>query len=282
MISALQICKQYGDIVALQDVNLTVKRSEIAGILGPNGAGKTTLFKILTGLLTPSSGSFDIDSNKPKQIGAIIENPHLYEYLNAKRNLKVFAEYQSLKLQDTDLEEILNLVGLDPKRNDQVKNYSLGMKQRLGIAIALLNQPDALILDEPFLGLDPMGMKDLREMLQKLAKEQHMAILISSHQLEELSKVCEQLHLLSNGKITTSGDTADILHKATQQYRIVGKRIAQSTLLHNIEYELVGDLILFKATQKEAKELLTHLINEGYEIEEFGPELNLEDLYQSS
>ena len=280
MISTHQLSKNYGQLLALNGISFSVARGEIAGILGPNGAGKTTLFKILTGLIKPSSGNFLIDSQKSKKIGAIIENPHLYEYLNAKRNLQVFAKYQGLKLTDDEIDEMLHKVGLDPKRADQVKNYSLGMKQRLGIATTLLNSPDALILDEPFLGLDPMGMKDLREMLTKLAADDQLAILVSSHQLEELSKVCGQLHLLTKGCIMASGSTSSILHKATQQYRIVGKGIARSSLIHLIDHELIGDVIIFKATRKEAKDLLKSLIKEGIEVDEFGPVLNLEDLYQ--
>lgn len=281
MITTNNLSKNYGVIKALDRVNLSVKKGEIAGILGPNGAGKTTLFKILTGLITPNSGSFRIDSHKQKKIGAIIENPHHYEYLNAQQNLRVFAQYQRLHLQEESLNELLLDVGLDPERNDQVKNYSLGMKQRLGIATALLNQPDALILDEPFLGLDPMGMKDLRGMLISLALAHQLAILVSSHQLEELSKVCSRLYLLNKGQITASGETSEILHKATQQYRVVGKDIADCDIIRRIDHEIVGDMILFKATKQEAKALIDDLIKGGYEIDEFGPELNLEDLYSA-
>ena len=282
MINTKGLTKQYGQLTALKNVTLTVNRGEIAGILGPNGAGKTTLFKILTGLISPTSGTFSIESTKAKKIGAIIENPQLYEYLSAQENLTVFANYQHLALSTKDVDTLLIAVGLDPTRKDQVKNYSLGMKQRLGIATALLNQPDALILDEPFLGLDPMGMKDLRGMLMQLAKEQNMAILVSSHQLEELSKVCEQLHLLQNGLIVSSGKTAEILHKATQQYRIVGDGIASSALLAPFTKEILGDVILFSSTPAEAKSLLKALIQEGHAIESFGPELNLDDLYSST
>lgn len=281
MIKSKNISKSYGELVALDNISITIERGEIAGILGPNGAGKTTLFKILTGLIEATSGTYSIKSDKTKKIGAIIENPHLYEYLNAKDNLKVLAQYQGLKLKSTDMESLLEAVGLDINRKDQVKNYSLGMKQRLGIATALLNAPDALILDEPFLGLDPVGMKDLRELLIELAQEKQMAILISSHQIEELSKVCHQLYLLNKGQITASGTTTEILHGATQRFRIAGKGLITSPLLEPYEPVQLGDLILIKATKLEATALLNQLINEGYEIDEFGPELNLENIYTS-
>ena len=281
MIITKNISKSYGELLALDNISITIERGEIAGILGPNGAGKTTLFKILTGLIEATSGTYSIKSDKTKKIGAIIENPHLYEYLNAKDNLKVFAQYQGIKLNSTDIETLLEAVGLDINRKDQVRNYSLGMKQRLGIATALLNAPDALILDEPFLGLDPVGMKDLRELLIELAQEKQMAILISSHQIEELSKVCHQLYLLNKGQITASGTTTEILHGATQRFRIAGKGLITSPLLEPYEPVQLGDLILIKATKLEATALLNQLINEGYEIDEFGPELNLENIYTS-
>lgn len=281
MISTQRLSKHYGTLVALNNVDLEVNKGEIAGILGPNGAGKTTLFKILTGLIKPSSGHFQIESKKAKKIGAIIENPHLYEYLNAKQNLSVFANYQRLKLSNDQLDQLLKEVGLDKDRKDQIKNYSLGMKQRLGIATALLNQPDALILDEPFLGLDPIGMKDLRAMLIKLADEHNLAILVSSHQIEELSKVCSRLHLLHKGQITASGDTSAILHKATQQYRVVGKGISTSAIFKNIEHQIIGDLVVFSTTQIEARKIVSELMLNGHEIDEFGPEINLEDLYHT-
>lgn len=281
MITTKNISKSYGKLAALENISITIERGEIAGILGPNGAGKTTLFKILTGLIEASSGSYTIDSDKAKKIGAIIENPHLYEYLNAIDNLKVFAQYQGLKLHTVEFETLLKTVGLDINRKDQVKNYSLGMKQRLGIATALLNEPDALILDEPFLGLDPVGMKDLRELLIGLAEDKRMAVLISSHQIEELSKVCQQLYLLNKGQITATGTTTEILHGATQRFRIAGKGLISSPLLEPFGPEQLGDLILIKATKTEATTLLTQLIKEGYEIDEFGPELNLENIYTS-
>ena len=280
MINIDQISKSFGNLVALDEISFSIDKGKIVGILGPNGAGKTTLFKILTGLIKPSSGQFKIDSTKQKSIGAIIENPHLYEYLNGAQNLNVFAQYQGLKLTNEQADTLLINVGLDPKRKDQVKNYSLGMKQRLGIATALLNEPDALILDEPFLGLDPIGMQDLREMLIGLAKEKNMAILISSHQLEELSKVCEVLYLLNKGKITASGPTADILHRATQKFKISGKGITDSDLLKHFKKEQLGDLLIIEATKVEATDLIGKLIAEEYEIDEFGPVLNLENIYQ--
>jgi len=280
MIDINNISKSFGNLIALNAISFRVEKGSIVGILGPNGAGKTTLFKILTELIKPSTGNFNIHSQKQKSIGAIIENPHLYEYLNGAQNLKVFARYQGLKLSTRQTDDLLINVGLDPMRKDQVKNYSLGMKQRLGIATALLNDPDALILDEPFLGLDPIGMQDLREMLKSLAKDKGMAILISSHQLEELSKVCQELYLINKGRITASGPTADILHRATQKFKISGRGIAESSLLNDFKVESLGDLLIIDATKAEATKLMRQLIKEGHEINEFGPVLNLQNIYQ--
>lgn len=282
MIEVKNLCKTYGSLLALDDVSLTIHAGSITGILGPNGAGKTTLFKILTELIRPTSGEFSIASEKAKKVGAIIENPHLYEYLSAKENLMVFMQYQGLKVDSDLLNKKLEEVGLDPERTDRVKQFSLGMKQRLGIATALLNEPDALILDEPFLGLDPMGMKDLRQMMKNLSKNRSIAILVSSHQIEELSKACEFLYLLNRGRITSHGKTSDILHRATQKFKIKGPKISESPLFNDLVYDHSGETCWVSCNQNEAAVLVKNLINTGYQIDEFKPELNLENLYQNT
>ncbi len=282
MIEVKNLYKSYGELIALDNVSLNIPSGSITGILGPNGAGKTTLFKILTGLIKASSGEYHIKSDKVKKVGAIIENPHLYEYLNAAENLKVFMRYQGIKSDEEQINLKLKEVGLDPNRRDQVKQFSLGMKQRLGIATALLNEPDALILDEPFLGLDPLGMQDLRAMMKDLAEKRGLAILVSSHQLEELGKVCEFLYLLNQGHITSYGSTAEILHRATQKFKIKGPQLASSKLLQEFKYELANDTLWIECNQSEASELVSKLISEGFQIDEFAPELNLENLYHNT
>ncbi|WP_422353910.1 ABC transporter ATP-binding protein [Roseivirga pacifica] len=279
MIKADSLSKSYGNVRALHEASFTIAKGEISGILGPNGAGKTTLFKILTGLITPDSGSFSITSDKRKKIGAIIENPALYEYLSAHKNLQVLAKMQGLKLSKDQVNEQLTLVGLPTDRHDPVRNFSLGMKQRLGIATALLNNPDALILDEPFLGLDPLGMQKLRELIIRLAKERNLSVLVSSHQLEELSKVCQNLYLMQNGEITSSGSTQEILSKAAFQYRIQGINLSQSETLKSLKATITSNTAWVTVARNDVSALVQQLVNEGVEILEVQPETNLNELY---
>ena len=211
MISAQRLCKSYGKIIALDNVSLEVDAGKITGILGPNGAGKTTLFKILCKLVTPDAGQFSINSSKKKAIGAIIEKPALFDYLSASQNLSVLSKLLGLRLHNRDLENQLSQVGIPITRTDPVKNFSLGMRQRLGIAIALLGAPDCLILDEPFLGLDPLGMQSLQKLIRELAQKQGIAILVSSHLLDELANTCDELIILKEGQIVQKDTAIDLI-----------------------------------------------------------------------
>jgi len=280
MIHAQNLCKSYKEIKALDGVGLSVKRGEVCGILGPNGAGKSTLFKILCRLVTPDSGNFVINSTKKKAIGAIIEKPALYEYLSAKENLSIISAMQGAPKDNITLSGLLENVGLPIGRNDPVKNFSLGMKQRLGIAIALLNNPDCLILDEPFLGLDPLGMQSFRNMIKQFAHDYNLAILISSHLLDELSKTCDSLHVMNNGRIIQSGSTAQILNNSTNDYTICGHNLSDSQILQKQDRKIDGDCITIKLEVAKASFYIKSLIEEGIEITYFGPEKNLKELYK--
>src|SRR5690606_20457370 len=180
-LSVKDISKRYGKVIALHKVNLHCSKGEIVGLLGRNGAGKTTLFKILFGLVRPDSGRVEFELSKHKSLGGIIENPGLYGYLDAFDNIKVFSRIQGLKLSKKDIELSLQRVGLPSDRTDRVQNYSMGMKQRLGIAIALLNNPCYLVLDEPFSGLDPIGIKAISSLILDLVAKDKIGVLIASH-----------------------------------------------------------------------------------------------------
>lgn len=280
MIIAHNLTKSYGSIKAIQDVSLAVRKGEICGILGPNGSGKSTLFKILCKLVTPDNGSFEIESKKVKPIGAIIEKPALYEYLSAYKNLSVLSKIQGAPHDKKAILNLLERVELPTERNDSVKNFSLGMKQRLGIAIALLNDPECLILDEPFLGLDPLGMKSLRQLIIELAHTNKLAILISSHLLEELSRTCDSLNVIQQGKIVKSGTTKAILNMHTKSYEICGKNLSKSQLLAGRNMRTDGDCVTIDLSVNEAPNLLQNLIEEGNEIYFFGAETDLNKLYK--
>ncbi|BCK48256.1 ABC transporter ATP-binding protein [Streptococcus dysgalactiae] len=205
-LSVVNVKKVYGDREVLSDITLDLEQGEILGLVGPNGAGKTTLMKIILGLTPSSSGQIfvngeDIVNDKPdylNQVGSIIEYPGFFPNMTAIDNLEIFTSLYDIKLPKRRYLEVLELVGLSDYLTLTVKYYSLGMKQRLGIAQAIIHYPKLLILDEPFNGLDPIGIENLRELLKKLAQN-GVAIMISSHSLEELQKVIHSYIIINNG-----------------------------------------------------------------------------------
>lgn len=203
--------KRYKDFKALSDLNMHIEKGSIYGLIGKNGAGKTTLIRLICGLQKPTSGSYSIygvsNLNKKiidvrKRIGAIVETPSIYLDLTARENLK--EQYKIVGLPSYDgLDEILELVGLSKTGNKKAKNFSLGMRQRLGIAEAIINNPELLILDEPTNGLDIEGTIEMRNLIQNLS-HQGIAILISSHNLTEINNLCNRIITIKNGKIITN------------------------------------------------------------------------------
>ena len=202
------ICKSFGKKQVLNNVSFSVDEGEILGFIGPNGAGKTTTIKIILGLQSIGSGEVIINgysivkefSKAIEKVGAIVENPDSYMYLSGRKNLELIANmYDNISKERID--EVIKLVGLENRINDKVSKYSLGMRQRLGIGIALLNNPNLLILDEPTNGLDPEGIKELRDLLKSLAKKEKIAVLISSHNLSELESFCTDICIIQNGVV---------------------------------------------------------------------------------
>jgi ABC-2 type transport system ATP-binding protein len=275
------LSKSYKSLKALNSVSLTCKKGEVLGLVGANGSGKSTLFKILLGVLKPDTGSVTISSKKTKPIGGIIEKPALYEYLNAFENLKVFGRIQGLKITEQFIIESLHKVGLPSDRKDPVKNFSMGMKQRLGIAIALLNNPECLVLDEPFSGLDPMGISSLNTLIRSLAEEQKLAILISSHILGELNKICDRLTVIKNGEIIKSGTTKDIISQSTVAYSISAANISSSLALKNYETIIKNNQATVKISFEDISELIYKLHQENIHITSCTPEVNMNKLFEN-
>ena len=199
------VSKKYTNYYAVDKVSISIKKGEIYGLIGENGAGKSTLMKMIAGLVEPSEGSIELFGNFVPQteryrIGCVIESPALYAELTAKQNLEVFRKAYGLSSKES-VQQILKQVGLSQYENKIVKKFSLGMKQRLAIGVALLGNPDFLILDEPINGLDPTGIQDMRNFLLKLNREEHITIMISSHILGELSKIATKYGIIKNGKL---------------------------------------------------------------------------------
>ena len=212
----------------LKDVSLEICSGDILGFIGPNGAGKTTTIKLILGLQKIGSGKviingFDIQKNFEKaiaKVGAIIENPDLYMYMSGYDNLKLISNLYP-NVDEARINEVIKLVGLENRINDKVSKYSLGMRQRLGVAQAILHKPNLLILDEPTNGLDPEGIKDLRELLVKLAKDENMGILISSHNLAELESFCNKVSIIKNGVIVETSDLETVKKEASEGNYII-------------------------------------------------------------
>ena len=222
------LCKVFGKKQILKNVSFNIKEGDILGFIGPNGAGKTTTIKLILGLQGITSGTVNINgydiknefTNAIKRVGAIVENPDMYMYLSGYDNLKLVSNlYKGITKERID--EVVKLVKLEKRINDKVSKYSLGMRQRLGIAQAILHKPNLLILDEPTNGLDPEGIKEMRELLVHLAKEQKMAILISSHNLAELDNFCNRVCIIKNGEIIETSEISKIKEESKKQIRIL-------------------------------------------------------------
>ena len=224
VISVQNLTKKFDGLTAVDALSFQVMEGEVYGFLGQNGAGKSTTIRMLLTLIRPSSGSielFGMDLHRHRkevlqQVGAVIERPDLYKYLTALENLRIFAKMSGVKVSEKKLMEQLALVGLADRAHSKVKTYSQGMKQRLGIAIALVHDPRLIILDEPTNGLDPHGIIDIRQLLHQL-NVRGMSILVSSHLLSEIDKICTHAAIIHHGKISFQGTMEALRNSGTNQ-----------------------------------------------------------------
>lgn len=279
MISCQNVVKKYATVRALHNVSISCGKGEILGLVGVNGAGKTTLFKILLGLVTADSGQVEISGDGPKKIGGIIEKPALYPYLNAQDNIRLFARLQGANFSNIAIKDSLEQVGLPLNRTDPVRNFSMGMKQRLGIAVALLNNPSCLLLDEPFSGLDPLGIEALKRLIFDLAERTQMSILISSHIIDVLSTICSRLSIIHNGEIVQTGDTGTILTSCTKSYTLCGSDMDKAAFLKNYDVISNGNCFTIRASANEISEIIFKLSEQQIAITSCRPVLDLQQLF---
>ncbi len=215
------LVKSFGEIKAVNSLSLQVQKGILCGFLGPNGSGKSTTLRMLTSLIRPDSGSirvFGLDSRTHRseilsRTGSLIERPNFYEHLSAQKNLEILQRYSIGKVVSSKIENALTLVGLFDRRESKVRTFSDGMKQRLGLAQALLDDPELLILDEPFNSLDPQGVRDMRELVQRLNVERGITVLVSSHNLDEIEKLCTHMVLIRKGQVIESGLVAELVKR---------------------------------------------------------------------
>ena len=268
--------KKFGKKEIIKNVSTNIEQGDILGFIGPNGAGKTTTIKLILGLQKIDEGTvkingYDIQKNFEKaieKVGAIVENPDLYMYLSGYKNLQLIANlYKNITKERID--EVVKLVGLEARINDKVSKYSLGMRQRLGIAQAILHKPNLLILDEPTNGLDPEGIKELRELIIKLAKEEKMGVMISSHNLAELDNFCNKVCIIKNGEVLETKSINELKAEENKQYTIF-KINSTNKVNEIIENAVILNKKKFKTTgqEKEIAEKVKKLVENNYEVYE--------------
>ena len=285
------LTKRYGSITAVDNLSLQVPDAGVFGLLGPNGSGKTTSMGMLLGLIRPTAGSIRLFGNalegvhpdSLRRIGAIVEEPNFYPYLSGRDNLRYF---QGITGRETpgEVDHLLEMVGLSDRANSKVSTYSLGMKQRLGIAYTLLGDPDMLLLDEPTNGLDPAGMVEVRDLIRQLGGSGR-AVLLSSHVLHEVEQVCDSLAILSSGKLIAQGEVADLLSRGRERISMRTTDNARAVqVLSSLEWveDVTSDdnSILVTAPGDRASELSAALSeSEIYVTEMAVPRMSLEQYF---
>ncbi len=281
------LSKRYKDNWAVDHLDLRVEQGDIYGFIGRNGAGKSTTLKLLCGLARPTQGGALIfgkpirDSVARRRVGALIEQPGLYPDLSGRENLRLYATLLGLDSPARQVDEILETVGLSHKEKKPVKHYSMGMKQRLGVGLALLGGPDLLLLDEPINGLDPEGIREMRELLLRLNRERGLTLLISSHILGELSKIATRYGIIQQGRMVeqiTAGELAqkctDYLHLQADQPQKAAALLERELHLSRWEMRPEGEIRIYEAADTKAVgQILTQA---GIAVEEMG--LHRQDL----
>ena len=281
------LSKRYKDKWAVDHLDLQVEQGDIYGFIGRNGAGKSTTLKLLCGLIRPTQGEATIfgkpirDGVVRRRVGALIEQPGLYPDQSGRENLLLYATLRGLDSPERQVDEILETVGLSPKEKKPAKHYSMGMKQRLGVGLALLGGPDLLLLDEPINGLDPEGIREMREMLLRLNRERGLTILVSSHILGELSKIATRYGIIQEGRMAeqiTAGELsqkcADYLHLRCDQPQKAAALLDKELCLNRWEMRPEGEIRIYDAVDSKAVGRI--LTQAGISVEEMG--LHRQDL----
>jgi len=288
------LTKRFKKLVAVDNLDLIVYRGDVFGFLGPNGAGKSTTIRMLTSLIYPDSGEIFLfneklsptNKNVLRRVGAIVESPDFYLYLTAYKNLEILARIYGINPTRKQIMEILEFVGLANRWNSKVKTFSHGMKQRLGIAQALLHNPDLIILDEPTTGLDPYGMKEIRDLIVQLAKEKGKTVFLSSHLLYEIEQVANRMIIINNGKKIIEGNVKDLLDTKNAVYIFdvsdLNKSIQllnEKNLIKDVDYQIDNNKLKILSQKIPAYELNKLFVAKGIDVYSFKPQRTLEEFF---
>lgn len=236
VIEISHLAKHYGSFHAVRDLNLTVEQGDVYGFLGPNGAGKSTTIRMMMTLIRPTSGDIRIfglplhenRSNILRRVGAIVERPDFYNYLSARRNLELLGRLSGADVSKSNVNRVLGIVGLGERAESKVKTFSHGMKQRLGLAQALIHNPDLIVLDEPSTGLDPQGMVDMRDLILELAHDHKKTVFLSSHILPEVELTANRMVIINRGKTIIEGSVQELLNAGRLKVTIETTEVARA------------------------------------------------------
>jgi ABC-type multidrug transport system ATPase subunit len=286
VVQTKDLTKRYGDRLAVDSVSMTVRRGEVYGFLGPNGAGKTTTLRMMLGLIRPTSGSasvLGVPAGRPdvtSRVGALVEGPGFFPYLSGRDNLRVMASYRGLAPSAAD--DALTRVDLADRGVDKFKGYSLGMKQRLGVAAALMGDPDVIVLDEPTNGLDPSGMADMRALVVELARG-GQTVLLSSHLLAEVQEICDRVGVINRGRLLSESTVADLRGGTTLRVRAtpVDRALAVAMRVAGDDGVRVSDTgLVLDLPGSAAPEVIRRLVEAQVDVLEVAPlERTLEEVF---
>lgn len=284
--------KSYGKTKILKGIDLSIKKGDVYGFLGPNGAGKTTTIRSILGLIKKDKGKvylngYDADKYFKKainKVGSVVETPRFYEHLSGYKNLKLMANLYD-NVPKKRIYEVLELTGMFNRMHDKVSKYSLGMKQRLGIARALLNNPELILLDEPTNGLDPSGMKEVRELIIRLAQEEKITFMISSHLLHEVEMMCNRVGIIKNGEKIVEGEVEELINDSKEKVEIHTKNASKVLELMNEHehFDIVdhqGHIIILESEKGKSKDLNKLLVERNIIVDYIIPKKNdLENIF---
>jgi ABC-type multidrug transport system ATPase subunit len=294
LLEVRDLSKNFGTFEAVKNLSFTVNEGDVYGFLGQNGAGKSTTIRMLLKLIKPTTGEIYFSGKKIesgdntilKETGAIIERPDLYKYLSAYDNLYIFAKMSGIKVNRKVIMDQLEMVGLADRYKSKAKTFSQGMKQRLGIAIALVHQPKLIILDEPTNGLDPQGIADMRNLILRLSKEMGKTVIVSSHLLSEIEVIANRMIIINKGKKIVEGDVATLLDPANTLVEIdTTNNIDSLAKLQNSKWitflEDSKKCLRFRMDRKDVPEIITNLSQMNVHILSVTPRHSLEDYFLS-